>query len=185
MWGLVKREGRQCENPNSQNIVAYGLLYLHDLVLAGGSGAVDHRGIASVAEHCHDVQLINGALFDLLILLTETPEGRAALRGVGGGVASAIARAQFGPAVLPAMKFFAIWSQRDRLGWKDVNGACKIAGFALKNQNLWKKDYYAAYCLLARNMVCPGMDAEVNEQWFKRDECKQILQQFPERQPEL
>jgi hypothetical protein len=188
IWGLVKREGRQCENPNSQNIVAYGLLYLHDLILAGGSnavGAVDAGGMTLVVEHCHDVQLINRALFDLLILITETPANRVALRGVGGSIGSAIARAQFGPAVLPALKFFALWSQRDKLGWKDTNGACRVAAVALENQEMWRKDYYAAYCLLARNLVCPAMDVDVNERLLKRDECQQILQQFPERPPEL
>ena len=179
MWKLIGRESSECESPAKQQLLALAIYLLHDIAAVGGDRAIHRNYALKMFRNCIDVEELNHGIFGVFMMATQTPQGLGSLRGIAKPVTTALKREDFGPWDLPAMKFFAMWSQMTHLGKEDEEGICEFLDFAVKHRDSWKKEFNAMVCLVSQNLKCPAFEALDLESLYRRDECREIFAQFP------
>jgi hypothetical protein len=159
-------------------LIIAGLHLFHDIWLLDGETSIDIDVAGKLFQNCYESDDVLEVLFNFLMATTQKHAGLNQLTGIGKKIGGSLDT--FGPWSLPPFRFLALWSQFEtEFNEKDLQGICKFVKFAINRRAYWKKDHYAVYCLLSRNLVCP---VSLNlETVHSRDECLAIFQAFPEK----
>lgn len=179
LYKTIGSESSSCESLISQKIIEYSLFFLHDLTAFSNNFNVNKDSLAKVFSNCNDIVDIDNALFSLLIAYVHKSKNLTILNGIAKPIVKTILRdGNFGPWNLGPMKFFAYWTTFANIIPEDKENICKFVDFSVKNKDGWKSEFNAMICLLSKNIECSSFEDADLYNLYKRDECRNIFDQF-------
>jgi hypothetical protein len=178
LWSLLDQQATECVWPSTAIEIRVVLQFFHELAFVSPSSQINQKTIAKLVDNCHAQDDVQSIVFKYLIISIGNATGEVALRGIAKPLVSILARQGIGPWQVPALKFFALWSQLSVLDEKDRSEILRLVTVLWKDRESWSREYNAMFCLIDRNLKSGFPEAEA-EKVRGKDECKEIFEQFP------